>query len=141
MRIQATAVAICAAILALVAAGSSEAQLSIDVESGAVFSGYNDIRIPGDTGTDVSLKDDLEPETEVFYRVRLEYTLADRHTFSALYSANSVRGRGVPVRHSTQCGLHIQLISSDLPLRIHATRQAQLRDRVHGKNQGRADTY
>ena len=94
MRIQATAVAICAAILALVAAGSSEAQLSIDVESGAVFSGYNDIRIPGDTGTDVSLKDDLEPETEVFYRVRLEYTLADRHTFSALYAPLTIQASG-----------------------------------------------
>jgi hypothetical protein len=88
------AAVLCATLGVLMAAAPCGAQLSIDVESGAVFSGYNDIRIPGDTGTDVSLKDDLEPETEIFYRVRLEYTLADRHTFSALYAPLTIQASG-----------------------------------------------
>ena len=67
-------------------ASSVKAQALIDLESGAVFTGYNDVRIPGDEGTFFSLKDDLIPKTEFFYRLRLNYTIKSRHTLSLLYA-------------------------------------------------------
>ena len=45
-------------------ASSTVAQALIDLESGFVFTGYNDVRIPGDQGTLFSLKDNLIPNTE-----------------------------------------------------------------------------
>ncbi len=48
-------------------------QIDLDIETGAVFSGYNDIRIPGDKGTLFSLSDELEADPEVFYRIRIFY--------------------------------------------------------------------
>lgn len=65
---------------------SAHAQATIDLETGAVFTGYNDVRIPGDQGTSFSLKDDLTSDTEFFYRLRLSYTLKSRHAFSLLYA-------------------------------------------------------
>jgi len=55
----------------------------IDFETGVVISGYNDARIPGDTGTDISLSKDLETDPKLFFRARLTYILSNRHTFSA----------------------------------------------------------
>jgi len=65
---------------------SVNAQAMIDFETGAVSTGYNDIRIPGDRGTLFSLKHDLIPNTEFFYRIRLSYTIQSRHTLSLLYA-------------------------------------------------------
>ena len=38
------------------------ADWSIDVESGLAFNGYNDVRIPGNTGTDLSLSEELRAD-------------------------------------------------------------------------------
>ena len=65
---------------------SVKAQASIDLESGAVFTGKNDVRIPGNQGTLFSLKDDLISKTAFFYRIRLSYTIISRHTISLLYA-------------------------------------------------------
>ncbi len=73
---------------------SAQSQAGIDLETGAVFTGYNDVRIPGDEGTLFSLKDDLNPETAFFYRVRFDYTLKSRHTFSLLYAPLEVTSEG-----------------------------------------------
>ena len=61
---------------------TSNAQAILDLETGAVFTGYNDVQIPGDLGTRFSLKDQLTPDTEFFYRLRLGYTIKSRHTLS-----------------------------------------------------------
>jgi len=37
-----------------------QAKFEIDLESGGVFSGYNDVRIPGDAGTLFSLSEATE---------------------------------------------------------------------------------
>jgi len=66
----------------------------MDLETGAVFAGYNDVRIPGDEGTFFSLKDDLIPKTEFFYRLRLNYTIKSRHTFSLLYAPLETTSEG-----------------------------------------------
>ena len=75
-------------------ASSIKAQALIDLETGAVFTGYNDVRIPGDEGTFFSLKDDLIPKAEFFYRLRLNYTIKSRHTFSLLYAPLETTSKG-----------------------------------------------
>jgi hypothetical protein len=65
---------------------SLKGQASFDLESGAVGTGYNNVRIPGDQGTLFSLKDDLVSKTEIFLRLRFNYTIKSRHTLSLLYA-------------------------------------------------------
>jgi hypothetical protein len=71
-----------------------KAQALIDLETGFVSTGYNDVRIPGNQGTRFSLKDDLTPKGEFFYRVRLNYTIKSRHTISLLYAPLETKSEG-----------------------------------------------
>ncbi len=71
-----------------------KAQALIDLESGLVFTGYSDVRIPGDQGTLFSLKDDLQSKTEIFYRLRASYTIKSRHTISLLYAPLETKSDG-----------------------------------------------
>ena len=73
---------------------AAAAQLSLDVESGIVASGYNHVRIPGDTGTDFSLSEDLSADSDVYFRARLDYSLGSRHTLSALYAPLTLSAEG-----------------------------------------------
>jgi len=70
------------------------AQAIIDFETGPVFAGYNDVRIPGDQGTLFSLKDDLKAKTKIFYRLRASYTMKSRHTLSLLYAPLETKSEG-----------------------------------------------
>ncbi len=65
---------------------SLNGQASFDLETGAVGTGYNNVRIPGDQGTLFSLKNDLISKTEFFFRIRANYTIKSRHTLSLLYA-------------------------------------------------------
>ena len=65
---------------------SVNGQASFDLETGVVGSGYNNVRIPGDQGTLFSLKNDLISKTELFFRIRVNYTIKSRHTLSLLYA-------------------------------------------------------
>lgn len=67
----------------------------IDLESGAIFTGYNDLRIPGDQGTLFSLKDDLETDAEPFFRARLNYHFNARHHVSLLYAPLNLEASGI----------------------------------------------
>ncbi|MBN2789703.1 MAG: hypothetical protein JXR69_05910 [Candidatus Delongbacteria bacterium] len=69
-------------------------QFSIDAESGVAGTTYNDIRIPGDTGTSFSLTDDLKDESFIFFRGRLNYTFAKKHTLSLLYAPLKIESHG-----------------------------------------------
>jgi hypothetical protein len=73
---------------------SVNAQAIIDVETGAVFNGYNDVRIPGDQGTLFSLTDDLKSEKEIFYRLRASYVINNRHSLSLLYAPLETKSQG-----------------------------------------------
>lgn len=73
---------------------SVKSQAIIDLESGLVFTGYNDVRIPGDEGTLFSLKNDLVSKTTFFYRLGLSYTIKSRHTFSLLYAPLQTKSEG-----------------------------------------------
>ena len=68
---------------------SAIAQVFIDIESGVVFAGYNDVRIPGDGGTRFSLTDDLKSQNDWFYRLRGGFQVEQSsHLFSLIRSVD-----------------------------------------------------
>jgi hypothetical protein len=69
-------------------------QIELDTETGLAFSGYNDVRIPGDTGTLFSLSEDLKADPVFFYRIRLFYHFNERHHLGALYAPFSFKSNG-----------------------------------------------
>jgi hypothetical protein len=66
------------------AAAPAAAQWAVDIEGGLAWSGYNDVRIPGDGGTLFSLSRDLRPASRAYGRVRLSWSFHPRHTLSVL---------------------------------------------------------
>lgn len=79
----------------LLLAFSAKAQLRLDLESGLVLgTAYTDVRIPNRGGTLVDLSKQLSANPVVFYRARVGYTFANRHTISALYAPLTVRFQG-----------------------------------------------
>jgi len=70
------------------------AQIELDLEGGAVFSGYNDVRIPGDSGTLFSLSEELKADPQAFYRIRVFYHFSERHHLGALYAPLSIKSSG-----------------------------------------------
>jgi hypothetical protein len=74
--------------------GTCWARFTADVETGLVFSGYNDVRIPGDTGTLFSLSQELETERSVFFRLKLGYVIARRHSVTLLIAPLRLSGEG-----------------------------------------------
>ncbi|MFC5411112.1 hypothetical protein ACFPMF_17455 [Larkinella bovis] len=84
-----------APVLLLLMALPLRAQLKLDLESGAVLgTAYNNVRILNQGGTLVDLADQLSADPKVFFRARLSYTFANRHTISALYAPLTVRYKG-----------------------------------------------
>ncbi|HER43381.1 MAG TPA: hypothetical protein ENO08_02870 [Candidatus Eisenbacteria bacterium] len=81
-------------VLSIPAASLSGEGPVLDVEAGGVMSGYNDVRIPGTTGTLFSLVDDLETDPSFYYRVRISYVFADRHTLSLLAAPLRLEAEG-----------------------------------------------
>jgi hypothetical protein len=61
-------------------------QWALDAEGGIAWSGYNDVRIPGDGGTLLSLSRELQAESRAFVRLRLSWQFRPRHTLSLLYA-------------------------------------------------------
>jgi len=70
------------------------ATVALDIESGAVFAGGNDVRVPGDTGTEFSLTSDLETEARAFWRLRGTYRRNERHEWLALWAPLSLASCG-----------------------------------------------
>jgi hypothetical protein len=71
-----------------------KSQAVIDLETGIIFTGYNNVRIPGNQGTLFSLKDDLQSNPKIFYRLRGSYIFKSRHTISALYAPLQTKAKG-----------------------------------------------
>lgn len=55
------------------------AAFDADVEVGAVDCQYNDIKIPGDSGTEYSFCDDLDYSAQPYYRMHLGYRFNQKH--------------------------------------------------------------
>jgi len=59
------------------------AGFGVDVGIGAIFSGYNDIRAPSDTGTEIlSLSDELDTEPTYFIKARVYHLIRRKHYVS-----------------------------------------------------------
>lgn len=67
---------------------------AIDVEGGWVFPGYNDVRIPGNTGTKLSLTEDLSADTFPAIRLRCTVTLDGKHDIGVLAAFLTMRSEG-----------------------------------------------
>jgi hypothetical protein len=63
-----------------------KAQISIDVETGIVFTGLNHARIPGDNGTFISFSGELESDPKIFGRVRAAYRFSPRSEILLLFA-------------------------------------------------------
>jgi hypothetical protein len=81
-------------ILFIGSTGEVYSSWSFELESGLVFGGYNNVRIPRESGTKISLTDDLRFETSPFVRVRLNYLWKKRHTLSLLIAPLNVESNG-----------------------------------------------
>ncbi len=81
-------------VLASSLAALSLSNLEIDLETGLVITGHNDVAIPGSSGDKFSLKDDLRADDDFFFRLRLNYAIASRHELSLLYAPLTVKSAG-----------------------------------------------
>lgn len=82
------------ALFAVTSAAEAQERWRIDVENGAAVSGYNDVAIPGNTGTRFSMTDDLSSDTEYFWRVRADFRLAPKHVLSGLIAPLTINSSG-----------------------------------------------
>jgi hypothetical protein len=83
-----------AAITGLAAPALAQDRWRIDLENGAAISGYNDVRIPGDSGTKFSMTDDLASDTEYFWRLRADFRFAPKHVLSGLVAPLTIHSTG-----------------------------------------------
>jgi len=77
-----------------VPAAQAQDRWRVDLENGAAIAGYNDVRIPGDTGTMFSLTDDLVSDTAYFRRLRADVRIAPKHVLSALVAPLTINSAG-----------------------------------------------
>lgn len=76
-------------------ADSLHAQLLLHAESGQAFEGYNEVRIPGGSGTKFSFTDDFELKGPVVpFRARLSYSQDQKNHFSVLFAPLTLRYSG-----------------------------------------------
>lgn len=91
-RVKKNLVTILCSLVILVSGAS--AQAFIDFEGGVAFTGYNDVAIPSDTGSAISLKDDIASDPAPSFRTRVGYAFRGRHEVSILIAPLTVRGSG-----------------------------------------------
>lgn len=94
MRTKIVAVLMFGLAALLVPARALQAQWTLDAETGLVWSGYNNVRIPGAGGTQFSLSRDLETDPGAFFRARLTWQVGGRHALSVLYAPLVLKASG-----------------------------------------------
>lgn len=83
-----------ALVLTLAVSAGAPARWSLDLETGAVFSGYNDVRIPKSTGTLFSLSRELKTDPGMFFRAKPGISWGDRHTVTLLVAPLRLKAQG-----------------------------------------------
>jgi hypothetical protein len=73
---------------------SSQAQWTIDFETGLAINGYNNVRIPGSTGTKISLSEELESKPAWFGRLRIVRDFGNNHHLSLLIAPLRLKSEG-----------------------------------------------
>ncbi|MBN2385069.1 hypothetical protein JXQ70_19515, partial [bacterium] len=70
-------------------------QLQCDFETGVAWTGYNDVRLPGDQDAEpLSLSDELSADPALFYRLQMKYTFNERHALLMLAAPFRTRSSG-----------------------------------------------
>ncbi|MDD8012949.1 MAG: hypothetical protein PHX05_05680 [Acidobacteriota bacterium] len=85
---------ILAFVMAVHAQDNGAKRWTAELEGGAVFSGYNEARVPNAGGTLVSLSEDLDIAARAYYRLRLSYAISRRHELSLLYAPLTLKAKG-----------------------------------------------
>jgi opacity protein-like surface antigen len=80
--------------IGLLAPAAVQAEWQLDFESGVAASGYNDVGIPGNSGTMFSFSRDLDTDPTPFWRLRVSRTFGEKHTFSVLIAPLRLRAEG-----------------------------------------------
>jgi len=83
-----------ALVLTLAVSAGVSARWSLDLETGAVFSGYNDVRIPKSTGTLFSLSQELKTDPGMFFRAKPGISWGDRHAVTLLVAPLRLKAKG-----------------------------------------------
>jgi hypothetical protein len=78
----------------LPAIAGAQHRLSIVFEGGPVWTGYNNLRIPGDAGTRLSFADELRTSAQAYWRARGELRLGERHRIALLVAPLRLGARG-----------------------------------------------
>jgi len=81
-------------LLGIAVTCSALAQSMVDIEAGYVIPGYNDVAIPGDTGTRFSLTEDLKADETVAFRFRYGHNLSDKHWLALLIAPLTMESEG-----------------------------------------------
>jgi len=81
-------------LVGLVFPVAAQARWQIDAETGLAVSGYNNVRIPGNTGTKFSLSRDLDIDQTVFWRARFFRMFGDKHSLSLLIAPLTFNAEG-----------------------------------------------
>jgi hypothetical protein len=81
-------------LVGLVFPVAAQARWQIDAETGLAVSGYNNVRIPGNTGTKFSLSRDLDIDQTVFWRARFSRMFGDKHSLSLLIAPLTFNAEG-----------------------------------------------
>lgn len=76
----------------------------IDLEAGAVFSGYNDVRIPGEGGTLISLSRELNSDIAPYGRARIGRSFGERHSLSLLIAPLRIKASGIAAKEVAYMG-------------------------------------
>ncbi|TVP51882.1 MAG: hypothetical protein EA341_04260 [Mongoliibacter sp.] len=77
-----------------------QSQISLDIESGIIFPGYNEVRIPNEQGTTFDFNSDFQIQGPVIpLRIRPGYSFGKNHVFGlyAPLSANYLGTPGFPI--------------------------------------------
>lgn len=82
MSFRSVSLSIC--LFLLVSSVQAGVKWEMDFETAYVLPGYNDVRIPGDTGTEFSLSKDLDARSRFVGRIRLTYHAGEKHSLSLL---------------------------------------------------------
>ncbi len=83
-----------ALLLAVGTAGEARAEFLVNLQGAAVFTGSNDVRIPGDGGTMISFSDELDAETAFSGRIEVGYIRRGRDYFGVMATPLSVDSHG-----------------------------------------------
>lgn len=73
---------------------NASSQNVLDMEAGYVVPGYNDVAVPGDSGTRFSLTDDLDADETAAFRLRYGHSFYEKHWVGILAAPLTVSSHG-----------------------------------------------